>query len=705
LNGDALAGGTAVTDGLMAAVWIAVNGVLAIGSHRAAGWMFPGNPRSVRWLSAVLICISTIAIAAVVLGALGMLYRWPLMVLVGTAGSVMAWQCRDARANDGARPAGKLATVGWTILAGFAVAHVIWRGLTGFPDDFDTLMYHLPIVVEWLQSASLYVPDSSYWWTPGVGEISVLWMVAPFSGDFLYSLGNVPFVVLWALGSYRLSRELRLPPKWAHLAAMSAMLVFTTLDELDDCQNDIAIAALFVCAAAFGGQYLRRPTLGSVVMMGLSVGALAGVKYNALGYAALVVAAVSGACLLERRYHDCMKCVLASCGGFMLLGSYWYVRNAVVSGSPLYPMGLAEDIGTGYPDVSSTTLWGHGNPNVPRLAIAALWRMTGPLHYGAFWGLPIAIALLCLREIVMAHRGVNLAFYRRPGTNRYSTTLRYATALLIGSFVLLLISPFCVEDVPRSMNHLIWAYTPARYGLSFLTMLVVVGAMATQRCYRIVCGWLCTERLRWEFVPLAAVVVLGLAQGWLVIAEHNRERRGGWTFDFCILLLDTILFLALAGLVAQSARGKVKFGLIAASGLLLMVAIGYRSAQWHSGFGEHFDRLFRSDLFSPSDSSSPVWGDRIMVLDMRSYPFYGSSRGVTVYRPRSIGSVDEIVDAMRAGNFRMIATHRERERNYYLYTDTYNWLNDDKNRFTAIPTVGYYSLFLLEPVETEAGAP
>lgn len=136
-----------------------------------------------------------------------------------------------------------------------------------------------------------------------------------------------------------------------------------------------------------------------------------------------------------------------------------------------------------------------------------------------------------------------------------------------------------------------------------------------------------------------------------------------------------------------------------------MVAIGYRSAQWHSGFGEHFDRLFRSDLFSPSDSSSPVWGDRIMVLDMRSYPFYGSSRGVTVYRPRSIGSVDDIVEVMRDGNFRIIATHRERDRNYYLYTDTYNWLNEEKNRFTPIPTIGYYSLFSLETGETGAVAP
>jgi len=691
--------GTAFADGLMAVIWLSVNGVLAVGANRAAAHLFPNNPSSVRWLATGLIFLSTVAVAAIGLGALGVLYRWALLGSVGATGVALVWLIPKSKVSL-KRPSNRLASIGWTILGGCAIAHIIWRGLIGFPDDFDTLMYHLPIVVEWLQVGSLYVPDSSYWWTPGIAEFAVLWMVAPFSGDFLYSLGNVPFAVLWALGNYRLSRELRLPPTWAHLAAMAAMLVFTTLDELDDCQNDIAIAALFVCGAAFGAQYLRRPTVGTVVMMGLSVGALAGVKYNALGYSALIVGTVIAICILQRRRSDCLQCFLACTGGFVLLGSYWYVRNAVASGSPLYPMGLAEDIGTGYPDVFNTTLWGHGNTDVPRLALAALWRMTGPLHYGAFWLLPVALGLLFLREIILARRDVVLVNVRsarnRLTGNRWAVTLLYASALLLGTFVLLLISPFCVEDVPGSMNHLIWAYTPARYGLSFLTMLALVGTMATFRCYRTVCGWLCTDRQRWESVAVFVLVILGIVQAWLVITEFNRDRGGAFTFEFCILFFDATLFLAILGLIVKSIEGKVRLVLIAAGGLLVMVAIGYRSAQWHEGFGEYFDRHFRSNLFSQSNSSLPVWNDPIMVLDMRCYPFYGSMRAVKVYRPRAIGSVDEIMEAMRARDLRIIATHRQSDRNYYLYKDTYNLLNESTDRFRAIPTIGYYSLFSLE---------
>ncbi len=638
----------------------------------------------------------------------------------------MAWRFRaDGAAWTGQTikrlPTSQLPAIVWLLFAGVGVAHVTWRGLLTFPTDFDTLMYHLPIVAEWLQTGSLYVPRSSYWWTPGNGEILALWMVAPFSGDFLYSLGNVPFVLLWAVGSYRLAREFRLPSVWAHFSAMAAVTVFTTLDELDDCQNDIAIAALFVSSAAFGGQFLRRSTGGALLLLGLSVGGLAGVKYNALGYSLLVVGIVAGLCLVKRRYRDAVHCGLASLAGFVFLGSFWYVRNTVISGSPLYPMGLLADIETGYPNVGSTTLWGNGDPEVPRLAMQALWRMTGPLHYYAVWMLPGGITLLILHAMFrMWHR-------RTPGNS--VRPLAYAAPLLVGTLGLLLISPFCVEDVPASLNHLKWGYTPARYGLSFLTMIALVGGMVCFRCCQIlVCcvlwgGRVCVSMregtstrvlesrfgpfgrrrlsqiravlLRWQWGLLFCLSLLLILQVDLVFVEHNRRRWGSSPWEFWVIAVDAMMVIWLAWVLSRRLGVWQRRFAVVAVGLLIMVAISHRSAAWHQRFNSHYRYYFQSSLFSPSEQVVPPWGQRLLVLDMRCYPFLGSRRDTQVYRPRLIASVDQVEQMMREHDLTWVATHNRLQQDYYLYSDTHKWLSDHPDRFQEFPTQGYFSLFSL----------
>ena len=675
-----------ISDSLIALVWICINVSLGLGALRTARFLLRSHPPSVHWLASITVFLTAIWSLTLLLGSIGFLNRWSLLVGGGLLGCVLCFRFRplpnhrvERKSRVGSQ---KWTTGGWVLLASLGVSHVIWRGLLGFPHDFDSLMYHLPIVVEWIQESNLYTPESSYWWTPGNSEVLVLWIVAPFSGDYLFALGNVPFVLMWAIGTYRLCRELRLPIAWSHLFSMAAMLTFTTLDELDDSQNDIAIAALFVSGAAFGFQFLRRPSGAALAMLCLCTGALPGVKYNALGYAVLVVVSVASVCVLQRRYRDVVRCLLCSVLGFLLLSSYWYVRNWMVSGSPLYPMGLCEDIASGYPDVLGSTLWGNSNPNVAQFAMLALWKMTGPIHYVSVWIVPVAL----IGMMVVALNAKRWA---------ESARLLYLSFLFFGTFVLLLITPFCVEDVPGSLNHLVWAYTPARYGLSFLTMIVVAIAVVIHRGWRsVVLQFVSKKHERSLLIAISLLIVI--QTGKIIFGGHHAH-ASSITFDFFFLFFDVVLAMIFVGMAAKQFEYRFKLGMIVCIGLLISVLIGVRASDWHRGFGDHFNQHFQSDLFPNETGETAVWGDRVMVLDMRSYPFFGSKRITRVYRPRSIGSLEQVIDTIDTNAIRYVATHKELNREYYLYTDTFRWLQAADESFCPVPTRGYFSLFERAP--------
>ena len=160
--------------------------------------------------------------------------------------------------------------------------------------------------------------------------------------------------------------------------------------------------------------------------------------------------------------------------GGILLGGYWYLRNVLASGSPFFPLGIA--VGTDvlsqeYPDVWKSSFVGNGRPEIWRLAAVALWKMTGPCHFVAVLALPAT----AVWAIVTGLR----SSYRRGATGAGLEKLALV-ALTVGAGCVLAVTPFALEDVPESLNQLKWAWTPARYGLSFLCFSVLTFSLVLQ---------------------------------------------------------------------------------------------------------------------------------------------------------------------------------------------------------------------------------
>src|SRR5690349_12087316 len=144
----------------MALVAMLVTASLFCGAAKFARSMFPNATLLELALHAMVIWWASVVGVTQFLGILGFLGAPALLAGGAIVAGVFFWF--GARSNSGQRSL--LATSrerdGWWLLlwaALFALAfgHVVTGAVLVYPTDWDTLMYHLPLVNYWLQAGSL----------------------------------------------------------------------------------------------------------------------------------------------------------------------------------------------------------------------------------------------------------------------------------------------------------------------------------------------------------------------------------------------------------------------------------------------------------------------------------------------------------------------------------------------------------------------
>ena len=155
---------------------------------------------------------------------------------------------------------------------------------------------------------------------------------------------------------------------------------------------------------------------------------------------------------------------LAGVAGLFIWSGYWYMRNVLVTGSPLYPkqfFAQNDMLLKIYPDTSSSSFFGNGRPELLPLYIKAIWYGAGPCQFCGFLALPLSFCWLA--------GSAAIEWCRRR--NKRAASIRMVLAMLIaGTGLLLGITPFAVEDKPGTLNQLLGRYCPVRYGMCFLSI-------------------------------------------------------------------------------------------------------------------------------------------------------------------------------------------------------------------------------------------
>jgi hypothetical protein len=317
----------------------ALNGAVLAAAWLAARALFPSAERSERALAAGTIAAALVAYPLLALGAAGAIGLPSLGILAAAALAFALWLHRRARpARPSSAPAAADApSFAVASLYACAATYALDRALTLPPVSWDSLYYHLPMVVEWVQSGSLdslYHPTGAYQsYFPGTGELFSLWLLLPWRNDFLAGFVNLPFLALQGIAVYRIARELGSPPGAARLAPPLFLVTPCVFRYAATSYVDPVATALLLTAFAWLLAFRRTRAPRDLLLFSAALGLAIGVKYSAL-LMALPLAAMA---LWYLRAAPRRLLTFAVAMPLPLLGAYWYWRNLWLTGHPLYP--------------------------------------------------------------------------------------------------------------------------------------------------------------------------------------------------------------------------------------------------------------------------------------------------------------------------------------------------------------------------------
>lgn len=239
-----------------------------------------------------------------------------------------------------------LAALGFWFVTALCV-HGLARGLLRPSPDYDALSYHLPYTAEVLDTRGvplLDTPfgDSAQAYQPKNDDL-LRAAACPTPGDErLAWTGSYPHLPVLLLGVYVLARRLGCGRRAAVWGAATASIAPELITQATSAMVDLAMASWWTAFAALAAQRPSQRSPGSGVggawCAGLALGLAYGTKYLAVPLTPLVALALAPAWSGWRGGR--VRCLATMAAGTLLTGAYFYARNLLLTGNPLYPIKL-----------------------------------------------------------------------------------------------------------------------------------------------------------------------------------------------------------------------------------------------------------------------------------------------------------------------------------------------------------------------------
>jgi hypothetical protein len=682
----------------------------------------------VKVVAQLVLLWSSVVLVAIAIGFVGFLTPFLLLAMVSAfwlglrivsrsfAGELNAADVVDAsnlKTNELPSKT-RLFQYGYEILVAIGFAQVIQMSILTLPQDWDTLAYHLPLVDSWVQTGSVLNQRCAFWYVPGNGELLAFWFGGLFTGDFWSQLCNVPVLILFAFSLYAVLTEFGVTESWRFIAICGTLACTPVLRQLASVENDLAVAALFIAALLFAIRVTRtnsKTHIADWVLFSCAVGLLGGIKYYALGYAAVAIVALGiVTALSNNRALKPSWALLAVTIGVATLTSPWYLRNWIMTGSPLYPkgmklLGIPDAWESVRPDIASSCLLFGSTLETSSLLFFS-WLTQG--------GLFSTTAILILFPVLLFDREWSLfgmySILRRMRTESISQHEKIRMMVcffLLGAFAIYLITPNVIETVLGSRNMLLLQYHSYRFGLAFSAIANLVFILFVSEATDASAGFAASNGRRRDVFPKLTIervgfVVVIISLIWVLLPQYGMRRilhptvANVWQHpSLDIPWIDWVLLtgtcLILIKLIGQARlRYRTLLVLFTAGFVIATVPL---SLYWHSCFDDHYTALFQ-DQIANDIRLSGASASKICVCDYRDYRMIGSRREHLIYRPLFTQSIDTFQEYLKAGDFELVIVLGKDDHWTQEYSHCLEWMRTMPNEYKCFKSTGNYHFFV-----------
>ena len=213
------------------------------------------------------------------------------------------------------------------------------------PNGWDAMTYHLYIPLRWVQAGEIFhVPtvfgDNAAAYAPLNGSLLYAAFLVLTGKDFILNCGGIVYLIFCSCVVYEVCCELKIKQRSVSFGAAGIFLIIPIVMQ-KTFSADVDIMALAFISSAF--LYLMRlvfyadsknrgldPAWGCALSLGLCVGTKSAYAVYG-GIAALFLLFLLGS---RKRFRDIIiVCLLMFVGG-----GYWYIRNLLFYGNPIFPV-------------------------------------------------------------------------------------------------------------------------------------------------------------------------------------------------------------------------------------------------------------------------------------------------------------------------------------------------------------------------------
>ncbi len=251
-----------------------------------------------------------------------------------------------------------LKNIGLRLLFSISILYLgtflIW-GLITPPPPWDSFMYHLYFPARWFKEGKfsfLQTPFGGYTaeYFPANGSLFYLWMIFPFSEDFMTNISQLLLYSYGVICLYGICRKLGFSVHNSFLASVVMIFPKHLMKEYTCAEVELMFASFYIGTLNFLLQLFKKKDFSSVLLFSISCGCMFGIDRLSLPYGTFLI--LPFMFFLVSDYFHCIqhRRLIIFFLTFLLFTfifcGFWYVRNYLKTGSPFYPLSTNEIITT-----------------------------------------------------------------------------------------------------------------------------------------------------------------------------------------------------------------------------------------------------------------------------------------------------------------------------------------------------------------------